>query len=454
MKFWRKVAYAEGNFANTVCAQVFTNRIQFYYVDLLGVGAGIIGLLWSLFGIWNAVNDPLMGAISDRTRSRWGRRVPYLAFGAIPLGLAFFLMWTPPRNNVGLTAAYFFVTVVVFDGLYSLLVMAYNALFPEVATELRDRSSLSAIRTGMGVIALLVAYILAPVLSESIGYVGMGAVIAILTSIGYLIVILGSQEDPERMKEPAEGLINALRLTLKSVPYRWYMGGHICRDFIFLITSATLPFWSKYVLKMTTPKPVFGMILEPANQEALLLAVPFLLSVPCLLIWNFLTPRIGARRTWMVGVLTYLPACLVIILADGFYTGLLGTALLAPGIAALSMMPLIQLAEVIDDDARRTGKRREGAFMGMSSGIAKLSFTIQGLLFATILPLSGYVPNVADQARSAIWGIRFLMGGATVIAVWITVFCLHRLRLPGPGVEETGVAPLPEVRRQRAVLGD
>jgi GPH family glycoside/pentoside/hexuronide:cation symporter len=103
----KHISYAMGNFANTIAYQVFGNRIQFYYVDLLGLSAATAGLLWTVYGLWNAVNDPLMGQLSDRTRSRFGRRVPYITFGAIPLGLSFFFLWTPIQQPPWMLAAYF-----------------------------------------------------------------------------------------------------------------------------------------------------------------------------------------------------------------------------------------------------------------------------------------------------------------------------------------------------------
>lgn len=85
----RYITYSMGNFANTIAYQVFGNRIQFYYVDILGLNAAVAGIIWTIYGLWNAINDPLMGQLSDRTRTPMGRRVPYVVFGAVPLGLAF-----------------------------------------------------------------------------------------------------------------------------------------------------------------------------------------------------------------------------------------------------------------------------------------------------------------------------------------------------------------------------
>ena len=117
MRILKFITYSFGNFANTIAYQVFGNRINFYYVDVLGLNASVAGILWSIYGLWNAINDPLMGQISDRTRTKFGRRVPYVAIGAIPLGLAFFFLWTPPSQNPFVLAAYFLMILFIFDTL-------------------------------------------------------------------------------------------------------------------------------------------------------------------------------------------------------------------------------------------------------------------------------------------------------------------------------------------------
>jgi len=190
------VSYSMGNFANTIAYQVFGNRIQFYYVDILGLNPATAGVLWTIYGLWNAVNDPLMGQVSDRTRSRFGRRVPYVAFGAIPLGLSFFFLWTPLTQSPWVLAAYFFMILFIFDTFYSLTIIAYNALFPEVAPTVRDRVDLSATREILATVALLLSYILAPIIAEEVGYIVMGAIMGGLIAAGYLVAMIGVKENP------------------------------------------------------------------------------------------------------------------------------------------------------------------------------------------------------------------------------------------------------------------
>jgi GPH family glycoside/pentoside/hexuronide:cation symporter len=167
------------------------------------------------------------------------------------------------------------------------------------------------------------------------------------------------------------------------------------------------------------------------DQEAILLAVPFLLCVPLLIIWNKVTPHIGVRRAWIYSFLLFIPGLLIIMLAGDFYTGLLGTTLIAPGLAGFMMLPIVMLTEVIDDDAARVGERREGIFFGINGGIVKLAFSFQGILYSLVFTLTGYMAGAAVQSPAAVWGIRFLMGGSPILALILGVWALGRYPLRG-----------------------
>ncbi len=426
----KHISYSMGNFANTIAYQVFGNRIQFYYVDILGLNAATAGVLWTIYGLWNAINDPLMGQLSDRTRSKFGRRVPYVMFGAIPLGLSFFFLWTPVNQSPWTLAAYFLIMLFIFDTLYSLTIIAYNALFPEVAPTVRDRVDLSMVREILGTIALLASYILAPILAESVGYVMMGAIMGALIAVGYLISMIGVKEKPIDDKEVPLGLGTSLKIVLASIPFRWFLGANISKEYIWLALGAMLPFWRKYALGIQSPVDVFGAQLGPGDAEAVLLGLAILLAIPCLFIWRPIVLKLGYRTTWIIAALTFVPGLFIMMIADNFNTGLAGTLLVAPGLAGSMIMPFPVISEVIDDDAKKEhGYRREGIFFGMNGGITKLAFSAQGILFATVMTTAGYVAGEMVQSASAVNGIRFMIGGTTIIATLITAFCMYRYPL-------------------------
>jgi len=428
----RHISYSMGNFANTIAYQVFGNRIQFYYVDIMGLNPAVAGVIWTIYGLWNAINDPLMGQISDRTRSRMGRRVPYVFFGAIPLGLSFFFLWTPPGRNPWVLAVYFLAMLFIFDTLYSLTIIAYNALFPEVAPTMQDRIDLSAVREILATFALLLSYILAPILADNVGYVWMGVIMGALIAAGYLISMIGVKENLENIKDDSVGLFASLKFVLSSLPFRWFLVANMGKEYIWLVLGATLPFWRKYALGIQQPTRIFSATLGPGDAEAILLGLPILLTIPCLLIWRPIVPRLGYRKTWILASLVFIPGFLMITFANNFYTGLAGTLLAAPGLAGSMIMPFPIIAEVIDDDAARHGYRREGVFFGMNGGIIKLAFSAQGVLFATAMSISGYQTGAVVQSTSAVWGIRFLIGMTPIIACLIIAYCMYRYPLGRP----------------------
>jgi len=434
----KHISYSMGNFANTIAYQVFGNRIQFYYVDIMGLNAAVAGVIWTIYGLWNAINDPLMGQISDRTRSRWGRRVPYVFFGAIPLGLSFFFLWTPPAHNPWVLAAYFLIILFIFDTLYSLTIIAYNALFPEVAPTMRDRVDLSVVREILATIALLLSYILAPILADTVGYLWMGAIMGALIAIGYLISMIGVKENLENIKDDSVGLLASLKIVLSSIPFKWFLVANLAKEYIWLVLGATLPFWRKYALGIQQPVEVFGTKLSPGDAEAILLGLPILLTIPSLLIWRPIVPRLGYRKTWILASFIFIPGFLMVMLANNFYSGLIGTLLTAPGLAGSMIMPFPLISEVIDDDASRHGFRREGIFFGMNGGIVKLAFSAQGILFATAMSLSGYQAGSSVQSTGAVWGIRFLIGVTPIIACLIIAYCMYRYPLGRPKQSDTG----------------
>lgn len=426
----KHIRYAMGNFANTIAYNVFSNRIQFFYIDVLGLNALVAGVLWAIYGLWNTVNDPLMGQLSDRTRSRYGRRVPYIVLGAIPLGLSFALLWTPLSQTPWMLAAYFIAILFVFDTLYSLTMICYNALFTEVAPTPSERVNLSTVREILATIALLTAFIAAPILVQRLGYLWMGVTLGTLIAAGYLISMIGIQERPVPDSETPVGFGASLKIALRSSPFRWFLGANIAKEFIWLQLAAMLPFWRKYALDIQSSITILGAEIGPGDAEAILLGLAIVMAVPCLLIWRPLVLRLGYRVTWIAAALSFIPGLLVMAFATDFYSGLVGTLLTAPGLAGSMIISFPVISEVIDDDARKEhGTRREGIFFGMNAGISKLSFPIQGILFALVMTGTGYVEGNETQTATATNGIRFLIGGTNIIACLAMATCMWKYPL-------------------------
>jgi GPH family glycoside/pentoside/hexuronide:cation symporter len=186
---------------------------------------------------------------------------------------------------------------------------------------------------------------------------------------------------------------------------------------------------------------VFGAELGPGDAEAVLLGLAIVLAIPCLLLWRPIVLKLGYRRTWIVASFTFIPGLAIMGIADNFYTGLVGTLLVAPGLAGSMIMPFPVISEVIDDDAKKHGFRREGLFFGMNGGITKLAFSAQGVLFASIMSAAGYVAGETVQPASAVAGIRFMISGTAILASLLIAFCMWKYPLG----RESHVAVVPEL---------
>jgi GPH family glycoside/pentoside/hexuronide:cation symporter len=175
-----------------------------------------------------------------------GRRVPYVLFGAIPLGLSFFFLWTPPGHSPAVLAG---------TSSSSSSSLTASTASPGLPTPPSSRKSRR--RCGIGsplrraevlaVIALLLSYILAPILADTVGYIWMGAIMGALVAIGYLVSTIGIRERPLE-EEGVVGLLQSLKIVLSSVPFRWFLGPNMAKEYIWLALAATLPFWRKYAL--------------------------------------------------------------------------------------------------------------------------------------------------------------------------------------------------------------
>ncbi len=434
MSKWKKLAYAAGALGTALSYQAFNNRIQFLYIDEIGIDPRAIGLIWFLYGFWNAINDPLLGQLSDNTRSRFGRRIPYVAAAALPLGIFFFLLWIPPRGaDLWLLLTYFVFTVFVFDTLWSLIVIAWTALFPEMLPDLNERAAVSGWREVFSLVGVLLALALSPFVIAEIGWMGMGLVFGAVTAAAFYISLLGSRENPHYVRADSPvSLGDALYASLTNQAFRWFLLANLAKEFIFNILVAMLPFYAKYVIRVYDVQG--GM--APELRESMLLGIPFILCVPMMAVWTRITQRIGSRRAWIAASLALIPGLLVLLFAPDYTTALVGTCLMALGLPGLLMLYNLVISEVIDEDELIGGHRREGLFFGMNGAIIRLAFSVEAILITLVLPLTGYVApgqsGVAPlQPAAAVWGFRLLTAGAPILAALVTVGALRAYPLHG-----------------------
>ena len=434
---WQKLLYASGSLGVALSYQAFGTYLQFLYIDILGLQATLVGVGWSLYGIWNAVNDPLAGHFSDRTRTRWGRRTPWIAGAFVPLGLFFYLLWVPPGSLLmgGQTPLFvwFMAMVLIFDLLWTIVVMNWSALFPEMIPDPRDRAGVSALRQLFSVIGLLVGVALPPILvgADWSGRGDMALLLASITTLSFGLALFGIRERKTAAIEEPLAFVPALVASWKSRTFRWFLVANLHKEFIYSVLTASVPFWAKYVLQIRAPVTALGVTLDPALQNSLLLAAAFVMALPALPLWTLLARRLGARRAWQAAQAAFAISMAGVFFAVDFVQGALAMSLAGLCLGGLLVMPDIVISEVIDQDERVTGRRREGIYFGLNGFVIRFAFTLQGLATGAILALGRYVPTTPGnlyplQPPSAVLGIRTLVALLPIAASAVVIFALDR----------------------------
>ena len=419
MKTWRKLAYSFGSLGAAVPYQAVQTYIIFFYADVMKLPIELVGYTMILYGIWNAINDPLFGYLSDRTRTKWGRRIPYIVGGLVPLVLVFIFLWIPPFSaadgNYIPLFVYFTVMMFLFDGLFTLVVLNWTALFPEMFTSLEDRSMVSMWRQLFGNVGLIIGIALAPTIYGKLGWKSMAIIFGIITGISLAISLLGSKEaDPVEYEKPLD-VLPALRYTLANKSFMTYVVPYMLIQFTFVMIMAMVPFQAKYVLNIAD------------EQSTLILGAAFVTVFIALFPWTRYIIKAGSKQAASRAIAIFAIALIPFGLARTFTTGILGGALVGAGLAGLLLLfDTLLIADVIDEDQLHTGQRREGMYFGANALFIRLAISVQALVMSQVLKASGYDPNLPSQPASIVTGIRSLMTVIPIIAL-IAAFLVFRM---------------------------
>lgn len=418
--FKSKLAYSSGNLSVNLIAQAFASYIIFYYVDVLGVRPGLISAAMVIHGIVNAVLNPLFGHLSDRTKSRWGRRIPYMMFGMVPLAALFTLIWFPVGTGNTLFW-YFLMIVLLYDVLFVMVVLNYSALFPEMFTTIKERASVSSWRQMFGILGMIIGVALPPLVYGELGWGPMGAIFAGIALLFFIIMIASSKEKIVVQREQIS-FLQSLKFTFSNKAFVLFVIGSFFVQFTFAVLPAAIPFFTKYVL------------LAEEGTNSILLGAIFIAAIPCVYLWGRLVQKWGPRKTVIAAVMVYAAAMLPFIFVSNVTAAAIAAAAIGIGLAGLLVLLDVLLSEIIDEDEKKTNVRREGMYFGMNGFIVRWGVSLQAIVLGTILEATGYVKD-AVQSEAAVWGIRSMLSFIpfTALLIALLFFFLYPIRrTPAP----------------------
>ncbi|OBZ12157.1 MULTISPECIES: MFS transporter [Bacillales] len=413
--FKAKLAYSSGNLSVNLIAQAFASYIVFYYVDVLGVRPALISVAMVIHGIVNAVLNPLFGHLSDRTSSRFGRRIPYMLFGMVPLAALFTAIWFPIGTGSALFW-YFLTIVLLYDILFVMVVLNYSALFPEMFTTIKERAQVSSWRQMFGILGMIIGVALPPLVYGKLGWGPMGAIFAGIALIFFIVMVSASKEKIVVQREEV-GFVQSLKFTFSNKAFVLFVIGSFFAQFTFAMLPAAIPFFTKYVLGAAE------------DSNTILLGAIFVAAIPFVYIWGRLLQRWGARKTVMAAIIIYALAMIPFLFVSSVALAAAAAAVIGVGLAGLLVLLDVLLSEIIDEDETRTRVRREGMYFGMNGFIVKWGISLQAVVLGFILEATGYVKD-AVQSDAAVWGIRSMLSVIPFAALLIALlfFYLYPIR--------------------------
>ena len=371
--------YALGMLAMMIPSQAFTSFYSYYYVDKLGLGVGLATLARTIYLIWDAVDDPFLGYWSDSTRTRWGRRKPWIV-SAIPFfALVFIMVFSVPEGLKGTGLfVWFFAAIILFESVSAVLWVNYNALFPKLFRGDRVRAKASAIQQGFQILALLIASALTPVIYTALGFSAMSVMFATVFAVLMAVCMMTVRESPEASREKPLKFAEAFRETLKNKQFWIFNLANSFAQTVNGLLSSSIPFYAKYALKI------------PDAQVSILLASIFASVIPLVAVWYWIVRKMGGKRSWRFAFVVYGLSVVPMWFAQGLLGGIAGGIVVGFGLAGFLVTPAILSGQIVDEDAERTGRRREGIYSAVGGFINRSSGFLSAIAFWTVGILFGY----------------------------------------------------------------
>jgi GPH family glycoside/pentoside/hexuronide:cation symporter len=408
-----------------VGGNLFVTVLGFYLLnfitDNLLLGASLAGSALLIGKIWDGTIDPFIGTLTDRTRSRLGRRRPWMLAGAISILFLMTLMFTNPHiASQGLLFVWVLVVYILMVSAYSIISIPYGALTPELTKDYDERTTLNAFRMCFAVIGTFVgSQAVGPVralfANPDHGWIAVGAVMSVVISITALITFFTVRE-PKRAAEEAkeqQGILKTYAAALQNKPFVLALVTYMLHMMGTNIVQAALIYYYKYI--------VWNNDGGAAADGEFAFALIFFIAAAFLFIpvWTLVSKRIGKKWTYNIGMGLFVLAVMAFFLfaADGgTWLRRVIMALAGIGYSSNYVMPYAIIPDTVELDYAENGVRREGVFYGLFNFINQLGVAFALALNGWVLGWFGYVPNVAQAALSKL-GIRLLVGPIAVVFV-------------------------------------
>lgn len=441
--FWMKLLYGSGDWGISSVGMMRSIFYAIYLTDVVGLEPRLASF-GALIGIvWDAVNDPIVGVITDRLHTRWGRRRPFLLWFAIPFGLSFIMLWSAPDwNNQLALLIYVTLSFMIADTLLTLVSVPFLSLTPELTPDYDERTTLTSFRSFFQLAGALSVVIAAPAIVDRVlagggtqqqGFMLVGAIFGGIGAMPLLLLGIFVRETSTPEQQQAMPFRETLSMAWENIPFRFAVGIHMLNWSAVDMVAVTFPYFLLYWVAGGDPLAKINILGFDLAYESAFFGI--LMSVCILFIpfWLWMAKRLNKKQAYMFGMIIWVAAALMIYTVQPGQTGylLFVAALAGIGVSAAYTLPDSLFADVIEWDELRTRRRQEGIFYGMRTLIRKLTGALVIFITLQLLGWSGYVspPDGVvrfTQSDSALHMIRLLVSpfgaaivSGTIILAWL-----------------------------------
>lgn len=415
-----KVFYGIGDLGNALVNSAIQFFLMKFYTDAALILPALAGNALLIGKVWDAVNDPLFGWITDKTKSRFGKRRVFMIFGAIPLGIAIALLWFVPQADRMTTFIWIAATFILFDTLWTLTNVPYYSLTSELTDDYDERSSLTTYRMAMAVPAYLVGVALTPAIVglfalQRTGYAFIGILYGAIAAVVLLVSAAGLRERKGMVvTKPEASPIKSLLIAIKNKPFVWLCGTYFVINISFAFIKILMAYYIEYQLLMKAETSlVMGLMLVCVT-----ISLPF---------WQWISRKIDKGPAYGLGMLVGGAAVVLTYFLPHHSTAMiyLISVLAGFGFSAQWIFPWAMVADVADFDRLETGQQRSGVYYGIWGLATKISEALALAAVGWILTGFGYVPNV-EQTPNALLGIRLFFGLIPAACIFISLPLLFK----------------------------
>ena len=426
------ISYSFGTFALDFLG-FYTLYFFFYETEVL-LGLWYIVLANIIFAIWNAVNDPLLGYLTDRpfrfTR-KWGKRFPWIMASGIPIFITYILLFSPPnidpQENALILFFWLLIVLCISDTLFSIWQVHLLGLYPDKFRTDKDRRKSALIMSMMGQVGYILALLLPPMLykfGDKTSYAFMAVLCSVIGIVSMIIMIPGVREDKEmidryfRIEEQIErpSFIRTMRTAVSHKNFVVFIVVYLLLSIFASCATLSVPFFVKYILGM---EAIVQMIILAGLLLGLLGSMP---------LWIKLAKKYGFRKIYLASPIAMVVLSAPMLFVSDIFGSFIFLLLIGIGTGGTWVMHMPIFSDVIDEIVVKTGIRQEGVYMGIRSFIARFSIIAQTLIFAVVQTLTGFIEEAPigtdTQPASAIWGIRVHFVLIPMIVVLIAAFII------------------------------